>query len=474
MIPSTIRRILRPLASLKLAVLVLLGLAATLAAGTILESAYDTPTAQYYVYRAFWFKGLLTLLGINIAAVMADRWPWKPRHAPFLLAHIGILTLLFGAWLTDRFGLDGMMRVSEGEVSNAVELDTPILAVADLARKHVRAIPIRWQPPGSRFRPMNLKEQGSPYDVKVDQFLSHAEPVYDFLPSENRNKEPRPAVKLRLSGGPMRIQQEFWIWTGQPEWSGFQLGPAWFGIKAGSQVPKAPETGARILLEASAGNALSFVAHGSSGEVTRGKLLSSKTKEALIPVPWKGGVRLQVLDWIPDAELKISYKPARVQYRDMAPPPAIRLVAGARGGADVWLGIGDRVLLTVDGEQVEFGYYRRRVLLPISLRLDRFEIERYEGSMSPKSYSSRVTLVDASRPEQEQKRFLISMNEPLETDGLTFYQASYEDAMPRPVTSIFSVNQDPGRGLKYFGSLLIVLGSILLFAMKYRKRRTVA
>jgi hypothetical protein len=89
-------------------------------------------------------------------------------------------------------------------------------------------------------------------------------------------------------------------------------------------------------------------------------------------------------------------------------------------------------------------------------------------------FSSLVTVVpgtsDGSLPpgsEPPPTNHLVSMNEPMKYGGFTFYQASYVDAQPRPTTSIFSVNQDPGRWLKYLGSLLIVLGSIWLFGMKY-------
>ena len=85
------KKIFKPLASLKIAVVLLAGLTASLAVATFTESLYDTRTAQYWVYRSWWFETLLAVLGINILAVMIDRWPWKPRHAPFLLAHIGIL-----------------------------------------------------------------------------------------------------------------------------------------------------------------------------------------------------------------------------------------------------------------------------------------------------------------------------------------------------------------------------------------------
>ena len=82
--------------------------------------------------------------------------------------------------------------------------------------------------------------------------------------------------------------------------------------------------------------------------------------------------------------------------------------------------------------------------------------------MRAASYESVVTLPDGSDQ-------LISMNEPLKHAGFTFYQASFEsDPSGRPTASVLSVNRDPGRGLKYFGSLLIVLGSIHLFYMKRR------
>src|SRR5688500_5730402 len=53
------------LCSLKLAVLVIVGLAVSLAVATVLESLYDTPTGQYHVYRSKWFYGLLFGLGLN-------------------------------------------------------------------------------------------------------------------------------------------------------------------------------------------------------------------------------------------------------------------------------------------------------------------------------------------------------------------------------------------------------------------------
>jgi hypothetical protein len=467
-------KVFRFLASLKLAVVVLLTLALALAVGTVLESLYDTPTAQYWVYRAFWFRTfLLGLLAVNIFTVALSRYPWKPKHTPFLMAHLGILLLLVGAWLTDRVGLDGTMRITEGEVSSTVEVDVPLLAVSDGNISKILSMP--WIPPHIGWKPMDLVSRGLAYDIKIDHFLSHAEPEFHFLPAEKNGLSrfataQKPAIKIKLTGGPMRITQEYWLWKDTPGWNAFQAGPAWlaFGTEEGM-----PSQGPRLLLTQEKDGSVSYRASSSTNEKVSGRLPAGKVAGQVIQPGWKGGVSITVMEWVPDAELEVDYKSARIQYGEMAPPPAIHLVAGKGGkGAELWLGQGDRSLLRLEsGKEIMVSYYRKQVILPFSLRLDRFNIERYEGTMNPSSYASNVTVMDGRLPKDAQSSSVISMNEPLKVRDVTVYQASYEDAFPRPVTSIFSINQDPGRSLKYGGSILIVLGSILLFAMKYRLKR---
>ena len=70
------------------------------------------------------------------------------------------------------------------------------------------------------------------------------------------------------------------------------------------------------------------------------------------------------------------------------------------------------------------------------------------------------------------KDVLISMNEPLDYQGYTFYQSSFqEDEMGKPIASVLSVNYDPGRWIKYIGSLLIVFGAIHLFYRRWKKAK---
>ena len=487
-----------------MAVLVILSLATSLAVGTVLESLYDTPTAQYWVYRSVWFSGILALLGVNIFCVAMSRWPWKKKHVSFLLAHLGILILLAGAWITEKDGIDGSLRITEGENSSYVSLDTAFLGV----ELYKFALP--WIPPGVQFRPKVLSENGIPEHIVpgivVDQYISHADPIIQFVPEQSEHPteaQTRGAIKLRIKGGVMKISQELWLWQGSADFNTVQAGPARFSIQGsfssdpvdhnkdatGPSLAFVPQHDGSLSYLALASASPDHPAQGSSpsndsSKITKnarrsvsGRLAPGKIKGAVLDLGWKGGVQVIIEDWVPHAKILQTFKPSRIQYGQMAPPPAIHL--GSKSGplVDVWLGLGDSVTLYLPIDFAKTGssklspiditYYSRRIVLPFSLRLDRFSIEHDQGTFNPAAYSSRVTVTDSDG----QKDVLISMNEPLEHRGFTFYQASYEDADPRPVTSILTVNRDRGRTAKYLGSALIVLGSILLFVQKLKKAR---
>ena len=133
-----------------------------------------------------------------------------------------------------------------------------------------------------------------------------------------------------------------------------------------------------------------------------------------------------------------------------------------------WMGLNSILKLFSNDQVYVVQFANRRIPLGFQVALKKFEIGRYQGTLRAASYQSWVE-VDGLGER------LISMNEPLKHAGFTFYQASFEaDEQGRPVASILSVNRDPGRALKYFGSLLIVFGTLHLFYWKRRSARAAA
>ena len=73
-------RIFYFLASLELAVGLILIVAAVLAVGTVYEAKYGAAVAGQIVYRSWWMQILLWLFVLNVAAAAISRLPWKKHH----------------------------------------------------------------------------------------------------------------------------------------------------------------------------------------------------------------------------------------------------------------------------------------------------------------------------------------------------------------------------------------------------------
>ena len=116
------RQPLAVLSSLRLAVVTMVTLGSVCAFATFYEMRNGTPAVQRDIYQTPWFAFLLALLGTNVVAVMASRYPWTRHHIGFLTAHVGILTILLGSVLSLFGGLDSNMPLYEGETADRVML----------------------------------------------------------------------------------------------------------------------------------------------------------------------------------------------------------------------------------------------------------------------------------------------------------------------------------------------------------------
>ncbi len=108
-------KLVRWLGSLRIAVPLLITIAGVLAWGTIYETRFGTAAVQRFVYRAWWFQGLLAFLAANLAIAALQRYPWKRHHAPFVLAHLGIILILLGGILGGIFGIEGQIIIPGGQ-----------------------------------------------------------------------------------------------------------------------------------------------------------------------------------------------------------------------------------------------------------------------------------------------------------------------------------------------------------------------
>lgn len=107
-------RLYEALASLKLAVVVIVLSAAVLGWATFIERDFGAAAVRFGIYGAWWFAGLLGLLGLNVLCAALIRFPWKRHQTGFVITHTGILVLLIGCWLSRLGGIDAQMPIFEG------------------------------------------------------------------------------------------------------------------------------------------------------------------------------------------------------------------------------------------------------------------------------------------------------------------------------------------------------------------------
>ncbi len=113
------------LASLRLAVILLILLLVGLSAGTIVETRSGAETAGRLVYYAWWFLGLQALFALNLALSLADLFPWAKRRIGFVVVHASLLLIFAGSAATYFFKVEGSLAMWEGDSASIIETHDP-------------------------------------------------------------------------------------------------------------------------------------------------------------------------------------------------------------------------------------------------------------------------------------------------------------------------------------------------------------
>ncbi|HRK08136.1 MAG TPA: cytochrome c biogenesis protein ResB [Pseudobdellovibrionaceae bacterium] len=459
------QRSIKFLASLKLAVVIIMTLGAVTAYGTIVEAQLDAAAAKKLVYSAPLMVIPLLMLAVSLTAVMIDRWPWQKKHTGFVLAHIGILILMLGQWVTNQFGVDGSVTLTREQPGKSITISPTDLTVfssmdgARYASIYSREVDF-FLKPARADQPLVIPLPDA--DLKIVESHAYALRDQKFVETPE-NPQAGSAIRFQLVNEQVNVTE----WMLQPAAGNIEtkeFGPAQISIVG--EFPREFTSRNAILLKPLDGEKLAYEVHTAREgvKVKRGRLKAGES----LATGWMK-LEFRLLKYLPRAREEIRYIP-----QDRPTPvtnAAIRVEYRAPGESQIksqWMGLNSILKLFSNDQVYVVQFANRRIPLGFQVALKKFEIGRYQGTLRAASYQSWVE-VDGLGER------LISMNEPLKHAGFTFYQASFEaDEQGRPVASILSVNRDPGRTLKYFGSLLIVFGTLHLFYWKRRSARAAA
>lgn len=457
-----LRRTIKFLASLKLAVIVILAVATLIAIGTIVEAKYsDATAARKLVYDTVWMDLVMGILAVNLIAVMVDRWPWKARHTAFVLAHIGILVLMLGSIITSKFGLDGSIRVGIGQTNQYVVLPgtTDILVYSSFDGE--RYTKLAEQNVDFFVNPPTAKKPfivpGYNTEIKITDFKPYVVPSRKVVAPKEHNGRRGAGLRFQLSNANIKVNVIEWLVQKRPtDVATHSFGPASMHLGPAPAMGRGEN---EIFFTPDGAEGLKYVVFQKDSEKP---LKTGALKEGEVFVPgWKMPIEIRVLRYLPEAEDEWDF-----QEREASTPLTTSAAKLEFNGQEHWILLNDTVKLFGPDVVYIVNYGNRRIDLGFPIKLNKFTMDRYQGTNRAMEYSSRVEVPDL--PEH-----LISMNEPLKYRGFTIYQASFENDpnTQEPVASVFSVNQDPGRWLKYLGSFIISLGIVMLFYFKKKAKK---
>ena len=451
--------VFRFLASVKLALPMILILAVLLATGTIVEVVYSTPIAKRFVYGTWWFALFLLLLGVNVFCSAISRWPWKKYQTGFVITHLGILCVLAGSLITQRFGTDGQIALVEGQHRAVFQEDKPTFyyQINDQAARQFPASFQVFQPSSTHPFVFHLEDGGL---LMIDQFYLNAGKVIGGQRAPAGQKG-FPAIRLNLHSA--FVQENNWLFLGNATYGQLDLGPASVYFEKEGDWKKRPEArdippNALVFLLTPSGRLKYQVRH-------RGDF--SPIEALRVGQSYSTGwmdMQFEVQDQLAEGVPQISYEPEPL-VSQKEPESAIHYQA-VHGSERLegWLGFEDQVSFPLAGKTLGLAYGPRQGNLPFDLELKKFKLGLDPGTQKPASYASDVDYTDLEKGTK--RPATIGMNEPLHYRGYTIYQASYSAGPDGKYTSVFSVGRDPGLIVKYGGALIMVLGIIFMFWFK--------
>jgi len=421
----------------------------SIGAATFIENDFGSTAARAVVYDATWFDILLGLLAANLIANIIRYRMYRRKKFTMFIFHSAFLIILLGAAITRFVSFEGMLHLREGETSNAILSDhtyVQVSAVTDnasvKAKKHVMLSALT---PDAYHQ--NLRVGDKRIELTTVKFIPSARETI----SEGQTEAPvitlvastgtRGRTNLYLKSGEKQQIENHVIKFGKvndPKAVNITLKGDLLFIAAPDSIRTTPMKG---------GGPSETLAPGKPYQFVKGKLYS------------ENGLNIVLTNFYTHG--KIGYVPSKNKNANLMDVLIVKATSGnqskevkLKGGKGYH---GKENIFTLNGIKLKMKYGSNEIKLPFSIKLKKFELTRYPGSMSPSSYASRVVVIDKAKNLNMPYR--IYMNHVLNYRGYRLFQSSYD---LDEHGSILAVNHDFwGTFFTYAGYLLMALGMFL-------------
>ncbi|WP_395044408.1 cytochrome c biogenesis protein CcsA [Flavobacterium sp.] len=431
--------------STRLMAFLFLSYAASMAAGTFIESEYNTDTARIIIYNSWWFEAIHVFFLINFIGNISRYQLLKKEKWATLLLHLSFIFILIGAGITRYISYEGMMPIKEGESSNQVYSDKNYITFfvdgeyqGETKRRTFEKALLLSQVASNDF---SIKSDFAevPFVVKYKNFIMDAKETIKQTPNGKLH------LKMVESGGGER--HEHYLKEGEVKnihnvlfaLNAYTKGAINISIKDGISTIEAPFEGNFMRM----------------ADKMQGKVVKDLVQSLMFRSLYNlGGAQFvfpdQPIKGEKDFKSSGDYKNKKgddalvVTIKSQGIEKDITLV-GSKGkqGTPENIKIGKLDFTILFGSKV--------YTLPFNIRLNDFIAKRYPGTEKRySSFESKVTVLNG----KENFDARIFMNNILDYKGFRFFQASFD---PDEKGTVLSVNHD------FWGTLITYIGYFILF-----------
>jgi cytochrome c-type biogenesis protein CcsB len=429
--------------------------AVAMAVATFIENDFGSGASYSMVYNTHWFELILLLLAANLIGQLVIFKLFRKSRLPVALFHLSFVLMIIGAGITRYLGWEGKIHIREGETTSSCYSDEKYIGysivndkeeiISEYSRKYTMT-----SVSADNFR-RKIEAGGKEYKLVLARILPNAAETVSDSP------DGIPVVSLLIMGD-MGSGESFIIKKGESK----TIREFTIGFEAGN------DKDIKISLDSGKFFISSRFNIGKMNMMTQesdssepGKVLALKPMQV---------ITIKNLKIIPQklslagTVKAVSLDPGQQKTGQNA--FIFHLFEGNQSKAiTLWDRQSDAAAVgscEMDGLKFDLSYGSKMTLLPFSLKLNDFVLERYPGSNSPSGYKSDVLLID--KENNVERPFSVFMNNILKYKGFRFYQSSFDSDEKG---TILSVNHDrAGMMVTYTGYALLFLFIILSLISK--------
>ena len=437
------KKIYSILFSTRLMAILFLGFAVAMAAGTLIESKYNTDTARILVYNSWWFEAIMLFFVINFIGNIKRYQLYKKEKWATLLLHLSFIFIISGAFITRYISYEGMMPIREGAASNQFYSDKNYLTVfvdgiynGKMMRKIIEK-PLLLSPVTNNHFSINDKFDKIPFELEYKNF------VLDAKETIKETESGDVYLKLVESGGGTR--HEHMLKEGEIQ----DIHNVLFALNK-------PTKGA-INIDTKT-NTISSPFDGQFMRMAD-KLQGKVTKDSVQQLMYRSLYNVGGAQFVIPDQPKKGFKTyeASGNFKAKNGEDAITLLIKTDGKEQEVTLVGSKGKQGVP-KLVKLGSLEFTLMLgskvhtlPFSIKLNDFIAQKYPGTeKSFSSFESKVTVQDSTKNIDAR----IYMNHILDYKGYRFFQASFD---PDEKGTVLSVNHD------FWGTTITYIGYFMLF-----------